>query len=180
MNLNLPDVGFTVTTVYPFQKKDLIGSRKWYEQLGISYSGNVRNQISFYDTAFSMHQIKDTAQWGAQHNLPITLALPPIMGGAIVVSPGVSYSQVWVGRRLFRKWNDTTEKVDSIVEKGFFMDQQASFGLGVSTALFGTYQFRKGKVAAIRHVIRPTIAANYRPDLSKKYYDSLRKTFTGK
>ncbi len=174
VNLNLPDIGLTMTTIYPFQKKDLIGSRKWYEQLGISYSGNVRNQISFYDTAFSMQQIKDTAQWGAQHNLPITLALPPIMGGAIVVSPGVSYSQVWVGRRLFRQWNDTTEKVDSIVEKGFFMDQQASFGLGVSTALFGTYQFKKGKVAAIRHVIRPTIAANYRPDLSKKYYDSLQ------
>ena len=54
------------------------------------------------------------------------------------------------------------------------MDQQASFSLRVNTALFGTYQFKKGKVAAIRHVIRPTIAANYRPDLSKKYYDSLQ------
>jgi hypothetical protein len=60
------------------------------------------------------------------------------------------------------------------VEKGFFMDQQASFGIGISTALFGTYQFRKGRVSAIRHVIRPTIAANYRPDLSSKYYDSLQ------
>ena len=174
VNLNLPDVGFTVTTVYPFQKKDLVGSRKWYEQLGISYNGNLRNQISFYDTAFSFTQIKDTLQWGAQHNMPITLALPPILGGAIVVSPGVSYSQVWVSRRLLREWNDTANKVDSTVEKGFFVDQQASFGLGVSTALFGTYQFKKGNVAAIRHVIRPTIAANYRPDLSSKYYDSLQ------
>ena len=174
VNLNLPDVGFTVTTVYPFQKKDLVGSRKWYEQLGISYNGSLRNQISFYDTAFSFTQIRDTVQWGAQHNLPITLALPPILGGAIVVSPGVSYSQVWVSRRLIREWNDTAGKVDSTVEKGFFVDQQASFGLGISTALFGTYQFRKGKVSAIRHVIRPTIAASYRPDLSKKYYDSLQ------
>ena len=174
VNLNLPDVGFTVTTVYPFQKKDLVGSRKWYEQLGISYNGSLRNQISFYDTAFSFTQIRDTVQWGAQHNLPITLALPPILGGAIVVSPGVSYSQVWVSRRLIREWNDAAGKVDSTVEKGFFVDQQASFGLGISTALFGTYQFRKGKVSAIRHVIRPTIAASYRPDLSKKYYDSLQ------
>ncbi len=175
VNLNLPDVGFTVSTLYPFQQKEFSGSKKWYEQLGIAYNGNFRNQVSFYDTAFKLRNLVDTMQWGAQHNIPITLSLPPILGGAIMVSPGVSYSQVWLQQRLLRSWNPVTEKVDSIVQKGFYLDQQATFSLGFNTAVFGTYQFKNSRVVAIRHVIRPTFSINYKPDLSKKYY----KTFDG-
>jgi hypothetical protein len=174
VNVSLPDVGFTVSTLYPFQKKESVGSKKWYEQLGIAYNGNFRNQVSFYDTAFRLKDVIDTLQWGAQHNIPITLSLPPILGGAIVVSPGVSYSQVWIAQKFLRNWNDGTKKVDTVIQKGFFVDQQASFSLSFNTAIFGTYQFKNAKVAAIRHVIRPTISASYRPDLSKKYYDSLQ------
>jgi LPS-assembly protein len=172
VNVSLPDVGFTVSTLYPFQKKESVGSKKWYEQLGIAYNGNFRNQVSFYDTAFRLKDLIDTLQWGAQHNIPITLSLPPILGGAIVVSPGVSYSQVWIAQKFIRTWNGT--KVDTVIQKGFFVDQQASFSLSFNTAIFGTYQFKNARVAAIRHVIRPTISASYRPDLSKKYYDSLQ------
>lgn len=172
VNVNLPDVGFTVATVYPFQKRESVGSKKWYEQLGIAYNGNFRNQVSFYDTAFRFKDLIDTMQWGAQHNIPITLSLPPILGGALVVSPGVSYSQVWIAQKFIRNWNGV--KVDTTIQKGFFVDQQASFSLSLNTAVFGTYQFKNSKVAAIRHVIRPTLSANYRPDLSGKYYDSLQ------
>ncbi|MEP7374021.1 MAG: putative LPS assembly protein LptD [Chitinophagaceae bacterium] len=172
VNLNLPDVGFTVSTIYPFQKKESVGSKKWYEQLGIAYNGNFRNQISFYDTAFKLRNLIDTLQWGAQHNIPITLSLPPILGGAIVVSPGVSYSQVWIAQKFIRKWNGT--KVDTTIQKGFFVDQQTSFSLSFNTAIFGTYQFKNSKIVAIRHVIRPTISANYKPDLSSRFYDSVQ------
>jgi lipopolysaccharide assembly outer membrane protein LptD (OstA) len=174
VNFNLPDVGFTVNTLYPFQKKESVGTKKWYEQLGIAYSGNFRNQLSFYDTAFKLRNVIDSSQWGAQHGIPISLSLPPILGGAIVVSPGVSYSQVWIARKFIRTWNDTKHKVDTTIEKGFFVDQQASTSLSFNTAVFGTYQFKNSKIVAIRHVIRPTISANYKPDLSKKYYDSVQ------
>lgn len=171
VNIALPDMGFTVSTLYPFQKKDFAGSKKWYEQLGIAYNGNFRNSVSFYDTAFKLRNLLDTLQWGAQHNIPITLSLPPILGGAIVVSPSVSYSQVWISQTFERHWNSTAQKLDTVVKKGFFMDQQASFGLSFNTAMFGTFNFKKGsKVQGIRHVIRPSIGLNYRPDLSSKYY----------
>lgn len=172
VNLNLPDVGFTVSTLYPFQKKDFVGTKKWYEQLGIAYNGNFRNQVSFYDTAFKLRNLIDTLQWGAQHNIPISLSLPPILGGAVVVSPGISYSQVWVAQKNMRTWNDAEQKVDTTIEKGFFVDQQTSLSLSFNTALFGTYQFKNAK--AIRHVIRPTFGINYSPSLSKKYYKTVR------
>ena len=177
VNIRLPDAGFTVATVYPFQKKDFAGSKKWYEQLGIAYNGTFTNQLSFYDTAFRVNSLLDTLQWGAQHNIPITLSLPPILGGAVVVSPSVSYSQVWLQRTMTRTWNDATQKEDTTYNKGLFIDQRASFGVSFNTAMFGTFQFRNSKVAAIRHVVRPTISAAYSPDLSAKYYDSVKTIY---
>lgn len=170
INVSLPDAGFTVNTLYPFQRKEPVGSVKWYEKLGVAYNGTFRNQFSFYDTAFKLKELIDTLQWGAQHNFPVTLALPPVAGGALIISPGVSYSQVWVAQKLRRKWNSATQKADTTVTKGLFTDHQLSFSLSFNTAIFGTYQFKNSRVLGIRHVIRPSVSFNYRPDLSKKHY----------
>lgn len=179
VNLSLPDVGFTVNTIYPFQKKDFAGSKKWYEQLGIAYNGSFRNQVSFYDSAFQLRQLIDTLQWGAQHSIPITLSLPPILGGAVVVSPSVSYSQVWLAQKFRRTWNASAGKLDTTITKGIFIDQQASFSLSFNTALFGTYRFKNAKVMAIRHVIRPSLGISYRPDLSKQHFYDVQVDATG-
>ncbi|MFM2138542.1 MAG: hypothetical protein RJA57_849 [Bacteroidota bacterium] len=182
INVSLPDMGFTVNTLYPFQKKESVGTAKWYEKLGIAYNGAFRNQVSFYDTAFQFRKLLDTLQWGAQHNFPVTLALPPILGGALIVSPGVSYSQVWVQQKLRRRWNTAAQKADTTVTKGLFTDHQLSFSLSFNTALFGTLQFRKSRLMAIRHVVRPSLSMNYRPDLSGKHYytDTLARGYAGR
>ncbi|MGH2552703.1 MAG: putative LPS assembly protein LptD, partial [Chitinophagaceae bacterium] len=48
INISLPDAGFSVSTLYPFEKKESTGSSRWFEKLGIGYNGNFRNQVSFY------------------------------------------------------------------------------------------------------------------------------------
>lgn len=180
INISLPDAGFTMSTIYPFQKKDFAGEQKWYEKLGIGYNGTFRNQISFYDTAVRFRDLIDTLQWGAQHNLPITVSLPALFGGALVVAPSVSYSQVWIAQKFIRKWNTATQKLDTTITKGFFTDHTAQFSIGLNTAIFGTYQFRNSRVIAIRHVIRPSVSINYKPDLSRKNYytDTIRPGYT--
>ena len=170
INISLPDAGFTVNTLYPFQRKDQLGSMKWYEKLGVAYNGTLRNQVSFYDTAVKFKNLIDTLQWGAQHSFPISLSLPPILGGAVIVSPSVSYSQVWIAQKFRRKWNTATQKSDTTVTKGFFTDHQASFALSFNTAIYGTYQFKNSRIVALRHVIRPSISMNYKPDLSKQHF----------
>ncbi|MFI5131544.1 MAG: putative LPS assembly protein LptD [Chitinophagales bacterium] len=170
VNISLPDLGFTVATIYPFQRKEAAGEKKWYEQLGIAYNGTLRNQTAFYDSAFNLRRVIDTAVWGAQHSIPISLSLPPIMGGAVIVSPSVSYSQVWIQRKFRRSWNNVDKKVDSTYTEGFFIDQQASFGLSFNTAIYGKYEFKDSRILAIRHVMRPSLSMNYQPDLSSKYF----------
>ena len=174
VNIILPDAGFTVSTLYPFEKKNSVGTPKWYERLGIGYNGVARNQLSFYDTAkTSMRQLLDTLQWGAQHRIPISLSLPSL--GPLQVSPSISYEETWLTQRFTHQWNDAKDKVDtSTVQKGLFIDRHMSFSLNLATALFGTFQFKKGRMAALRHVMRPNVSINYTPNLSKRYYDLVK------
>ncbi len=179
VNMNLPTVNFNMVTMYPFQKADQIGSGKWYEKIGIGYSGNFQNQLSFYDTAFNINRILDTMQYGAIHNIPITLSLPSL--GAITVAPSVSYEERWYGQRTFISWDSTTQKVDTLKQRGFYTARQMSFGLGLNTRIFGTYKFKpKSNIIAIRHEIRPTISVNYQPDFGSKYHYTTQVDTSGR
>ncbi|HVZ24526.1 MAG TPA: putative LPS assembly protein LptD, partial [Sediminibacterium sp.] len=171
VNLNLPTANFNVVTLYPFQKKDQVGSGKWYEKIGIGYSGNFLNQLSFYDTAFQFKRLLDTLQWGASHSLPITLSLPAL--GPITIAPSVSYEERWYGQQNLRTWDTAAKRVDTTLRKGFYTARQMSFGVGLSTRIFGTYKFSpKSKVIAIRHEVRPNISISYHPDfVSGSFYD---------
>ena len=182
INLTLPDVGFTVNTLYPFQKKEMAGTPKWYERLGIGYSGVARNQISFNDKdsiKTTMRSLLDTMAWGAQHRIPISLSLPPL--GPLVIAPSVSYEETWLTNRMRYGWDTTNNKLDTIsMRKGFFTDRQMSFGISLNTALYGTLQFKNSRLVALRHVMRPQVSFNYRPNLSRRYYDVVQTDSTGK
>ena len=188
VNLNLPDVGFTVNTLYPFQNKESDVSPKWYDKLGIGYSGSFTNSVSFYDTLkYGRNGVKpflkyllDTAQWTARHSIPITLSLPPVLGGALLIAPGVSYGQDWLQRTTTYSWDTGARRVDTNFRKGIFIDQRASFSLSFNTAIFGKYEFKNSRIIAIRHVVRPSLSFNYTPDLNKKYLQQVQIDTTGR
>ena len=178
VSLNLPTASFNVVTFYPFQKKDLVGTPKWYEKLGIGYTGNLQNQISFYDSAFSFKQLIDTTQWGINHNIPITLSLPQL--GPFLISPSISYEERWYAQKINRTWNVANEKVDTTITKGIYTARQMQFGIGFSTRIFGTVQFKKeSNIRAIRHEMRPTVSISYKPDMQKRYFYDVQTDTSG-
>ena len=169
VQLQLPSSGFNVVTFYPFQKKEKIGKAKWYESMGVGYSGTFNNSVGFYDSAISISHLLDTMQWTATHNIPISLALPPI--GPVTIAPSISYNEVWYDRTQERRWNG--DKIDTFSVRQFIRKPTTSFGLSLSTRIFGTYIFKHSKsIKAIRHEIRPNIGFNYTPNLDNKFnYD---------
>lgn len=169
VNLNLPDIALVMNTIYPFQPKESVGPAKWYEKLGLAYNGTYRGLISFYDTAFQFKQLIDTFQWGASHDIPITLSLPAL--GPFQIAPSVSFRERWYAQKFIRTWNPATEKLDTSIQKGFYAAREVTTGLSISTAIFGTFQSKNkdAKVQAIRHVMRPQIGVNYKPDLMSPF-----------
>ncbi|WP_245999728.1 putative LPS assembly protein LptD [Paraflavitalea soli] len=180
INMNLPNVAFTVNTFYPFARKELIGESKWYEKLGVGLNTNVANQISIYEKDFSLSKLIDTMQWGAQHNIPIQLSLPSL--GPLQVSPGISYQEKWYSRKFRRNWNKLTNRMDTSIQKGFYTARDLSFSLGLSTAIFGKFENfgPNSPITAIRHVIRPTFSISYKPDMAAKDYYTMQVDSTGK
>ncbi|MDB5193239.1 MAG: LPS-assembly protein LptD [Segetibacter sp.] len=173
IDLTLPNVSFNVVTLYPFQKAEQVGTPKWYEKLGLGYSGSLQNRLSFYDSAFNLRRLLDTAQWAVTHNIPITLSLPQL--GPLQISPGVSYSERWAGQAIAADWDPVNKMVYQKVTRGFYTERQTNFSLSASTRLFGMYQFKRSKTGrAIRHEVRPTFSFNYTPDLNKGNYSKVQ------
>ena len=171
INVNLPDVAFNLSTLYPFREKEAVGTPKWYESLGIGYNGNAKSLFSFYDTTENIFRhILDTFQYGAHHSIPITLSLPPV--GAFQFAPSVSYDETWYQRKFIRSWNPVNKKVDTTITKGFYTARQMSFGMGVTTRIFGLYSSKSkdAKIQAIRHEMTPSLSFNYNPDFNGKNY----------
>jgi hypothetical protein len=172
VTINAPSIGFTAVTIYPFAPKDYVGIPKWYQKLGIGLNSNISGATSFYDSLSSFSHILDTFKWGAQNNIPITLALPQL--GFLQITPGVSFQNRIMSRRYNYAWNDANQKLDTLkpTEKGVFFANNVAFSLSLSTAIFGTFQHfgKNSKILGIRHTVRPTVSFSYSPDLSKGYY----------
>lgn len=179
INLNLPDIGFNVNTLYPLRRKEAAGEYKWYENLGVALNSNAKSLTYFYDTASNItKQLIDKFQWGASHSVPISLSLPPL--GPLQIGPSVSYQEYWYQNKVVRKWNNAAGKVDTTITKGFYSAREMSFGVSGNTRIFGMIGFGKNsKVQAIRHEIRPNFGFSYHPDMNAKDHYKLQTDATG-
>ncbi len=179
VDITLPSVNFNVNTLYPFRRKEAVGTLKWYENIGVALNTSAQNRTNFYDdTANILHdhrpifsQISQNMVWGVRHSVPISLSLPPL--GALQVSPGVSYSETWYQKKTMYNWDEANRKLDTSISKGLYTAREMSFSLGLSTRIFGMFGFGKNsKIQAIRHEIRPTMSISYKPDMNGKYFYS--------
>jgi LPS-assembly protein len=179
VNINAPSIGFTAVTIYPFAPKDYVGIPKWYHKLGIGLGTAMSGSTSFYDSAFSFSHLLDTFKYGAQNNIPISVALPPL--GVLQVTPGLSFQNRVLSTKYDYNWNPYLQKVDTSHTKGLYFANSLTMSLSLSTAIFGTFQHfgKNSRVLGIRHTMRPTISFNYSPDLSSGYYKNIQYTSTG-
>lgn len=172
ITVDLPSLNFSMSTIYPFRKKEKTGEAKWYENIGLGYQVNANTSSTFYDTLKKsiFQQIADTLRWGAQHNVPISLSLPPM--GVLQLSPGVSFRETWFQVKSTNYYNAAKDTMFTKIQKGFYTARQMSFSLSASTRIFGmlTSTRKNSKFVALRHELRPSLSASYQPDLQKNNY----------
>ena len=177
--LNLPTVAFNVNTQYPFRKKEPVGESKWYENIGIGYQGTALSRTTFNDTlGNALTQAKNNFTYGAKHNIPISLSLPPL--GVFQLAPSVTYEATFYQQKLVKNYNVVTQKTDTVsLQKGLYAASNISFGISATTRLFGMFGFKeKSRIKAIRHELRPTFSLNYAPDINSwnHYYSRINAT----
>ena len=163
----LPNITFSVSTIYPFKQKNRVGKEKFYEKISFGYNTTLQNKISFKASEFGQPGFWDKMQNGMTHNFSIGLPNFQLLK-YISIAPGVSYSQNWFFRKQEYAYNEESGEIEALPSSmfnTFGITQNYSFSTSMSTRLYGTFNFGKHrKLQAIRHVISPSMSFSFSPE----------------
>ena len=172
IDMSLPSLQISMDRIYPFAPK--VGSKKNpIHNLGLSYNFDLQNRISTTEELFLKKEMFDNARSGAKHTSSLSTNLKVLK--YITLSPNVNYKEVWYLKTTDQQYDETTNTVVKDTVNGFEAFREYSGGVSASTTLYGMFNFKKGRLKSIRHVVRPSVSFNYRPDFSF-YYDEVQQS----
>mgnify|MGYP003584568264 FL=1 len=166
--VTFPNFTFTVARIYPFRRKVQVGKQKFYETITFNYSANFDNKINFKSSEVHDSDFFKKMKNGLQHNF--SLGLPTFtLFKYIQGSPGIAYGMNMFFSDSKEYFDQTTQKVVTEYSNPFStfgVTQNYSFSLGLSTRIYGLFQFGKNHaLQAIRHMVTPTLSFSYQPEM---------------
>lgn len=194
---SLPNLDFTMQTLFPFKIKERVGPERWYEKVALQYSSSLQNQLQTKDSLLLTARALDNMKFGVRHNVSSNVNFTVLK--YFNFSPSVNYTEYWYINQINKSFDPTktyvkdtlynsTKTDTSFVERlthdgrtlsdtinGFSRPNQFSMGASLSTRIFGTVQFKNGWLRGIRHSITPSVSFNYSPSYYR-YTDSVRTT----
>ncbi|MCT4673366.1 MAG: putative LPS assembly protein LptD [Prolixibacteraceae bacterium] len=169
ISLSLPNVSFNMSRVRPFKRENMVGGAKWYDNLSLSYSMDLKNSINTKQDELMHSSLSKDWRNGVKHSVPISTSVRFLK--YITATPSFTYNERWYSYSSEQMMmpNGQIQK-DTI--NGFTRDYDYAFSIGTSTTLYGMYQpiNKNSRIKGIRHVMRPSISLSYRPDFSESKY----------
>lgn len=168
--ITLPNITLNVNRFYPFRRKNRVGPEKWYEQFALSYNTTLQNKINFKASEIRDPDFWEKMQSGMTHNFSIGLPTFTILK-YLTLAPSVSYGMNWYFSSQSMYYNPETDEVETI-RTGLFEDFGASHNFSasasLSTRLYGMFNFRRGKLRAVRHMVSPSLSISYAPEMGTR------------
>lgn len=175
--LDLPRFSLNMTTINPFDTKDRAGEQKWYQRLSLGYSMQGSNSINTKEyKLFKKESLKDFRN-GIQHDIPINLSLNILK--YFQFNSGMQYSEKWYLQTIRKRLNPVASGFKQVTDtiQGFSRVYDYSLNTGLSTKVYGKFNFKKGNLMALRHIMTPSVNFNYRPDFGSSrfgYFQNLQ------
>ncbi|MCD4683935.1 MAG: LPS-assembly protein LptD, partial [Bacteroidales bacterium] len=184
VDLTLPQITFSVNRFYPFRKKTKIGKLKWYDNISVNYNISAQNRISTYDSLFFDEDIFSKMRNGLKHSVQLSSGSIKLLKH-IVWSNNFNYTERWYSQKHVKSWRSDTlylnegtvyDYIGTDTIYGFNAARDFYFNTSMSTTIYGMYSYKNGPIKAIRHVMRPSLSFNIRPDFGTqewgyyKYY----------
>jgi hypothetical protein len=169
ITLELPTFNFSMATISPFDSKDRVGEQKWYQKITVGYNLTGTNRINAIPESelFQGSTLTKKMQNGLQHTIPIGLSLNVLK--YFQFNTSVNYTEQWYFQTIRKHYARADSLVTDTVP-GFQRAGEYSVSAGFSTKLYGTLNFKNGRLRAIRHVMTPSISFSYRPDYTSLNY----------
>ncbi|MFT4072402.1 MAG: putative LPS assembly protein LptD [Dysgonamonadaceae bacterium] len=169
--VTLPSLNVSMSRIFPFKRKNPVGTEHWYEKIYMSYSGVLSNSITTKDNLlFKANLIKDWKN-GARHTIPVGASFT--IFNHINVTPSLNYDEQWHTHKIYKVFNDSSHTfVPLDTMYGFYRTYSYSTALSFQTKLYGFYKPIIGgnKIQAIRHVFTPSISLSYNPDFTSSHF----------
>ncbi len=163
VNVSLPAITLSMGRQMPFA--GLMGSGQFLRNLGISYQSNVENRVVIQEENLFKSVVFDSMENGMRHSIPVSTSFKAFK--YFSVNPNFNLNEYWYLRTLERQWDSSKDTLIDSERNGFERVMQYDASISLSTIIYGTKTFKKGKLYAIRHVVRPQISANWNPDYRK-------------
>jgi hypothetical protein len=174
VNVTLPAINFHVTQINPFQNKTRVGT-KWYDKITASYTVDMLNRTTFYDSSFRIANLSlDKFQTGIHHTIPISASYTVLR--YINMSFSVNYNEYWLTNKLYERWSNNERKIDSVNSYGFYTARDFNTGVNFSTRIYGLKIFKNGSLRGIRHVLTPSVGLSYHPDFGASPFNYYYQT----
>ena len=170
--MSLPSVQVSMDRIYPFAPKN--GAKKnMLQNTGLTYNFKGDYRIDTSDEFFFKKEMFETAKSGIQHD--VNLSTNTKVMKHFTLSPSARYKEVWYFDKINRIYDNINDEVVIDTIKGFNSFREYSIGASLSTTVYGDVAFKKGRIQAIRHTMRPSISYGYTPDFST-YYDEIQQS----
>ena len=181
--LTLPDIAFQTQSIFPFKRRNVVGDAKWYEQISFTYNNKLKNVFNAKDSTLLTKKTLNDSRQGMEQNVAVNASYRVLK--YFNLAPSFNYSERWGFNTVRQRFDptivyniqeiynaDSTEllRIDStIVSDGsvirdtlhkFHAYRTYNAALSLNTQLFGSLQFRKGFLRAVRHQLRPSLALN--------------------
>jgi hypothetical protein len=175
--LDLPRFSLNMTTINPFDTKDRAGEQKWYQRLSLGYSMQGSNSINTKEyKLFKKEALKDFRN-GIQHDIPINLSLNILK--YFQFNSGMQYSEKWYLQTISKRLDPVASGFKQVTDtiQGFSRVYDYSVNTGLATKIYGKFNFKKGNLMALRHIMTPSVNFNYRPDFGTSrfgYFQNLQ------
>lgn len=175
--VTLPNMTITMSTAFPFRRKQAMGEERWYEKISLSYSGAFQNSITTKeDKLFKSNLIKD---WNNRftHNIPISATFNVLK--YLNITPSVNYREQWNTYHINQTYDSQLGRIapaDTVW--GFNRVYSYNASLGFNTKLYGFFKpwsIFGDKVEMIRHVFTPSISISAQPDFGSSQFGFWRQ-----
>jgi hypothetical protein len=190
LTLTLPTLTFNMTKkLKPFERKGTSGKKRWYEETQVGFSSGLSNTLNTADSLLFTKEALKKMSNGFYYNIPISTSIK--LFKHLNLSPSFSYKGMVYTKYLEQQYHDRENIGVATKAAGYYADTISglrhvynfSFSAPISTKIYGMFQFKRGKIAAIRHVMSPTIGFGFTPDFGNErwgFYTKDKNDTTGR
>ncbi len=148
-----------------------VSTRKWYDQIGVTYSANFENLLTEQASNFRFDQAAQLARSSRNGIRQTATVSSQAKLGFVTFTPTFNYNEFWTFKYLLPTLDQegNTYSLDTL--DGFRSARDWRLSGSFNTRFYGTFNVKNGKkVKAIRHVVTPQGGFSYVPQFDRRNY----------